>query len=78
MTVITRYLLKEFARMTAACTGGFLVLFLVVDFVERADDFLKHQAGAGEVFLYYLLRIPSVFVMIAPVAVLLAVPAPRW
>ena len=73
MTVITRYLLKEFARMTAACTGGFLVLFLVVDFVERADDFLKHQAGTGEVFLYYLLRIPSVFVMIAPVAVLLAV-----
>ncbi len=73
MTVVTRYMLREFLKMAAACTAGFLVLYVVIDFVERADDFLEHHAAMSEVARYYLYRIPSIFVMISPVVVLLAV-----
>jgi len=73
MTVVTRYMLREFLKMAAACTAGFLVLYIVIDFVERADDFLRHHAAMGEVARYYLYRSPSIFVMISPVVVLLAV-----
>lgn len=73
MTVVTRYMLREFLKMAAACTAGFLVLYVVIDFVERADDFLRHHAAMGEVARYYLYRSPSIFVMISPVVVLLAV-----
>jgi len=73
MTVVTRYMLREFLKAAAACTAGFLLLFVVIDFVERADDFLRHHAGLVEVARYYLYRSPSIFVMISPVVVLLAV-----
>ncbi|MGE5188533.1 MAG: LPS export ABC transporter permease LptG [Gemmatimonadota bacterium] len=73
MTIVTRYMAREFLKMAAACTAGFLVLFLVIDFVERADDFLRHGAATGEIARYYLYRVPSIFVMISPVVVLLAV-----
>ena len=50
---ITRFLLREFSKIAAAATAGFLLLFIVIDFVEHADEFLKYQTPAGEVFRYY-------------------------
>lgn len=73
MKVVTRYLAREFARMTAACLGGFLVLYMVIDFVERSDEFFRNRAAAGEILGYYLYGAPNIFLQIAPVAVLLAV-----
>ena len=73
MTILTRYLLREFFRMAAACILGFLALFLVIDFVEAADEFIRFHATTGEILRYYLFRIPNVFFLISPVAVLMAV-----
>lgn len=73
MTVLARYLSREFARAVLICLGGFLTLFVVIDFVERADEFLRHRATAGEILRYYLYGAPNVFLMVSPVAVLLAV-----
>ncbi len=73
MTVVTRYMLREFLKMAAACLAGFLALFIVIDFVERADDFLRHHAAMGEMARYYLYLVPRIFVMVSPVGVLLAV-----
>ena len=73
MKVITRYMAKEFARMTTVCLGGFLFLFVVIDFVERSDDFFRYGATAGEMFRYYLYRSPEILLQTSPVAVLLAV-----
>ncbi len=73
MTIVTRYLLREFSKMAAAATGGFLVLFVVIDFVERADEFLKHKASVWEILRYYLYSVPNIFILTSPVAVLLAV-----
>lgn len=73
MRVVARYLLKEFLRVAAACLGAVLVLFIVVDFVERADEFFRHQASGGEILRYYLYGTPNIFLMVSPVAVLLAV-----
>ena len=73
MTILSRYLYREFFRMAVVCLAGFLVLFLVIDFVETADDFLSNRASVAEIFRYYLYRIPGVFYMISPVAALVAV-----
>lgn len=73
MTVVTRYLLREFSKMAAATTASALLLFVVIDFVERADEFLKHKASAGEILRYYLYSAPNIFILTSPVAVLLAV-----
>jgi LPS export ABC transporter permease LptG len=73
MTILTRYMLREFFRIAAACILGFLILFLVIDFVEAADEFFRYHATPWEILRYYLFRIPNVFFMISPVAVLMAV-----
>jgi lipopolysaccharide export system permease protein len=73
MTILSRYLYREFFRMAALCILGFLVLFLVIDFVEAADQFLRNRASGGEILRYYLFRVPGVFVMVSPIAVLVAV-----
>ncbi|HEY7585052.1 MAG TPA: LPS export ABC transporter permease LptG [Candidatus Deferrimicrobiaceae bacterium] len=73
MTILSRHLYREFFLMAAACILGFLALFLVIDFVESADEFLTHRAAAGEIFRYYMLKVPGIFFMISPVAVLVAV-----
>jgi len=73
MKAITRYLAREFARMTAVCFSGFLILYMVIDFVERSDEFFRNRATAMEILRYYLYGLPNVFLQISPVAVLLAV-----
>ncbi len=73
MTIVTRYLLREFTKMAAAATLGFLLLFVVIDFFDRADEFLKYQTSAGEVLRYYLYSAPNIFLLTSPVAALLAV-----
>lgn len=73
MTILSRYLFREFLRMVAACIVGFLVLYIAIDFVEVADELLRYNATATEILRYYLFRIPNIFIMISPVAVLVAV-----
>ncbi|GAB4363980.1 MAG: LPS export ABC transporter permease LptG [Deltaproteobacteria bacterium] len=73
MKVVTRYLAREFARMTAICLGGFLFLYVVIDFVERSDEFFRNRAAVSEILRYYLYGLPNIFLQTSPVAVLLAV-----
>jgi lipopolysaccharide export system permease protein len=73
MTLISRYLFREYVRAVAACLLAALILFLVIDFVETADNLIRNRAGVGDAARYYLFRIPGIFVQVSPVAVLLAV-----
>lgn len=73
MTILSRYLLREYLRMTAACVIGFMILFMAIDFVEAANDLLKYNATMPEVLLYYLYRTPEIFFLVSPVAVLVGV-----
>src|SRR3990172_3595906 len=73
MTIVTRYLLREFSRMAAGATAGFLLLFLVIDFVERADEFLKYKVSPWGMLGDYLYSAPNIFILTSPVAVLPAV-----
>ncbi|MEW6721419.1 MAG: LPS export ABC transporter permease LptG [Thermodesulfobacteriota bacterium] len=73
MTVLSRYMFREFARAAAACMLGFMILFLVIDFVNNVERLLRNAASFEEIGWYYLSILPKVFVMISPVGTLLAV-----
>jgi LPS export ABC transporter permease LptG len=64
---------REFLRAAAACILGFMVLFLLMDFVENVEKLLRHSASLSEIGWYYLSIVPKVFVMISPVGTMLAV-----
>lgn len=73
MTVLSRYLFREFLRAAVICILGFLLIFLLIDFVDHAEELLRHNAGPREIGWYYLTRVPGMFVLISPVGTMLAV-----
>jgi lipopolysaccharide export system permease protein len=73
MKILTVYILATFAKILAFVLPVFIGLYLVVEFVERIDDFLHYQASIETILLYFLLRVPVVGVQVAPMAILLSV-----
>lgn len=73
MTIIHRYLSRYFLRLVALCVAAFVGIYLLIDFFEKIDDFIEHQAGVPEYLTYLLNSIPFIFVQILPLAVLTSV-----
>lgn len=70
--ILSRYLVEEFLRILALCLLAFMVVYLIADFSDRIDDFLKHQAPVGAIVRYFLVRIPLIVNELLPIAVLAA------
>lgn len=72
MRILDRYLLREFLTYLALGLLGFIVIFIVVDLIEKMDVFLDHRAPFPLVVQYFLNLTPEVVVKMLPVALLLA------
>ena len=70
--ILFRYLVMEFLRILALCLLAFIVVYLIADFSDRIDDFLKHQAPVGAIVRYFLVRVPLIINEVLPIAVLAA------
>lgn len=73
MSVLARYVLREFFRLLIICQGIFLSIYLMIDFTGGIDDFLKAETGWALMFAYYGYKIPAIAVQMLPVASLTAV-----
>jgi lipopolysaccharide export system permease protein len=72
MRILDRYLLREFLGYLVLGLLGFIVIFIVVDLIEKMDVFLDHQAAWPLVLQYFLNLAPDTVVKMLPVALLLA------
>jgi lipopolysaccharide export system permease protein len=72
MRILDRYLLRDFLVYLGLGLLGFIVIFIVVDLVEKMDVFLDHRAPAWLVLQYFVNQAPYVVVQVLPVALLLA------
>ncbi len=72
MRVLTRYVTVQFLRVLALCFLGFLILFVMVDFLERVDSFTQRGIAFHTTALYFLYRIPELVFEMIPVAMLVA------
>jgi lipopolysaccharide export system permease protein len=73
MKILTSYVFSTFAKILAIVMPVFIMLYLVVEFVERMDDFLQTQVSMNTILRYFLFQIPIVGVRVGPFAVLLSV-----
>ena len=73
MKIYSRYILTEFTRILGLTLTGFVLIFLIVDFMEKIDNFMEAGLPITKTFYFFLLTIPSVIFYVAPVAVLVAV-----
>lgn len=73
MSIIQRYILRQFIRNLAFCSLAFISLFLVFDFLDRIDNILPENPSLAMVFQYFIFKVPLIFTQTLPIAVLLAV-----
>ncbi|MBN1626852.1 MAG: LPS export ABC transporter permease LptG [Deltaproteobacteria bacterium] len=74
MDTLTKYLTKEFIKLQLLCQVIFIFLFLMIDFVQKLDDFLgKKVTDVGVIISYFLYKIPYIMVQMIPVATLISV-----
>ena len=73
MKIVTRYIWTEYCRLLGLTTLGLVTIYLVVDFLEKIDNFMEAGIAWGKIAYFFLMSLPSVVFYVAPVATLLAV-----
>jgi lipopolysaccharide export system permease protein len=72
MRLLDRYLLRELMLPLGYCLCGFLIFWISTDLFSDLDRFQKLELRAGDVFEYYVMRLPELLVTVTPIALLLA------
>jgi lipopolysaccharide export system permease protein len=70
--LLSRYLSRRFIGLFIFSLMGAVVLFIVVDLIENADQFIDAKAAWHVVVVYYLNFLPNILVLTIPVGTLLA------
>lgn len=72
MSTISRYLLSQFLTFLGLCLGSFVVIYLIIDFLEKYDRFARGSGDASQMLLFFLYKIPEIIGQVMPLAALMA------
>ncbi len=72
MKLIDRYIVRQFILTSLFGLVAFLLIFVVIDMMEKLDDFIDAGVGIHIVAEYYLTFVPEIIRLMTPVALLLA------
>ncbi|MGQ0810239.1 MAG: LPS export ABC transporter permease LptG [Nitrospiraceae bacterium] len=72
MTILFRYLLREYVKIFTMCFAALMTVYLVIDFFEKVRRFLRYDASVIDVLTFFALRAPGISFQIAPLAILMA------
>jgi lipopolysaccharide export system permease protein len=72
MKLLDRYIIKQVLLTALFSLVAVTVIFVVIDAMEKLDNFIDRQATTEVVARYYLYFIPEIIKLITPVAMLLA------
>jgi len=70
--ILDRTIIRQFLTTAAFSLLAVLLVFIVIDVMEKLDDFIDKQATWGIIVQYYIFFIPEIIKLIIPVAMLLA------
>jgi len=73
MTLLNRYILRSFFRVFFLALAAFVGIYLLLDFFDKIDDFIEHQARLPQYLLYFFTEIPLIVSQVTPLAILMAV-----
>lgn len=72
MSLLDRYLLRNFMEPFLLAVGAILGIWLIFDLNDHGADFLHNGVGAARVAGFYLLQMPQILLLALPFAMLLA------
>ena len=71
MTILDRYIIRQFLLSFLFGLLAFLVIFLVIDLMEKLDDFIDAGVELPVILEYYIHFMPEIIRLMTPVAMLL-------
>jgi lipopolysaccharide export system permease protein len=69
--ILDRYIVRQFLISFLFGLLTFIVVFIIIDMMEKLDDFIDAGAPTSVVVSYYIASIPEIVKLMVPVAVLL-------
>jgi lipopolysaccharide export system permease protein len=72
MTLLDRYIIRQFLQTFLFGLVAFLLIFLVVDLMEKLDDFIDAGVNSPVIVQYYVHFMPEIIKLMTPVGMLLA------
>lgn len=73
MKILSRYLCSEFLKILFLCQIIFISIYLVIDFVQKIDNFIEANVSKGAMLSYFLYKTPHIVLQMIPVTTLLSV-----
>jgi len=70
--ILTRYVLAEVSKTFVITLAAFVMIYVLVDFFERIDNFIEAGAKLSYMLVYILFKLPLVIDQMTPVAVLMS------
>ena len=72
MRILSRYVLGQFLPLLGLSFLAFVVVFVVINLVDRLSAFLDQGVSAGAIAAFYACYVPEISVLILPMSMLLA------
>lgn len=72
MNLLDKYLLKQFVKNFLTVNVAFAAIYLLVDFIEKFDNFSRAGKSFGLALEYFLLNVPFIVDQLGPVLILLS------
>lgn len=72
MSILSRYVLRQFLSPLGLGFACFLAIFVVIDLVDRLGTFIDRDVEVGLIVIYYLWYVPYIAVLVLPMSLLLA------
>ena len=72
MRLLDRYVIRNFSQVYFYCIAGFISIWLIFDVSDNISTFLDERISRSLIAKYYLTQVPEVFIILLPVALLLA------
>jgi lipopolysaccharide export system permease protein len=72
MKILSKHIFKEFITLVAGVLTAIIIVYLCVEFLQKADRMIKHHATLSQVIRYFLFRIPGMISLALPMATLIA------
>ncbi|MCP4682534.1 MAG: LPS export ABC transporter permease LptG [Desulfobacterales bacterium] len=73
MGILSKYFCKEFLKLLLLCQVIFVFIYLIIDFLQKIDNFVEAQASKGAMLGYFFYKTPHIIIQMAPVAILISV-----
>ncbi|RPI05129.1 MAG: YjgP/YjgQ family permease [Ignavibacteriae bacterium] len=72
MKILDRYIIRQFLVAFLFGLLAFICVFIIIDMMEKLDDFIDAHAPTTVIVQYYIASIPDIVKLMIPVAVLLS------